>query len=43
MSELSLEGLVQVASQILAGIFDGIASVFTEAESEDWAIYDTVS
>jgi hypothetical protein len=43
MSELSLEGLVQVASQILSGIFEPISSVFTSGEQTDWAVYDTVS
>jgi hypothetical protein len=43
MTEISLRGLLEVASDILAGIFREVAFAFTEAEEEDWDVYDIES
>jgi hypothetical protein len=43
MVEISLRGLLEVASDILAGIFEEISFAFTPADPEDWDIYDTVT
>jgi hypothetical protein len=41
--EISLRGLLEVASDILAGVFKEISFAFTETPDEDWDVYDTVT
>jgi len=43
MVEISLRGLLQVASDLIHGIWAEVSFAFTEASEEDWDIYDTVS
>ena len=40
MVEISLRGLIEVASDILSGVFREVSFAFTEAEETDWDIYD---
>lgn len=43
MVDISLRGLLEVASDIIHGIFEEVAFAFTEAGEEDWDVYDTVT
>jgi hypothetical protein len=38
--ELSLRGLVEVASDILAGVFTEVSMAYTPATETDWDYYD---
>lgn len=41
MVSISLRGLLQVASDLLAGVFKEVSIAFTESAEEDWDTYDT--
>lgn len=42
MVEISLRGLVEVASNIVSGLNEEISLAFVEAEEDDWDEYGTV-
>jgi hypothetical protein len=41
MVEINLQGLIEVASDLISGLFETISLVFEEGEPEDWDVYDT--
>jgi hypothetical protein len=40
MVEISLRGLIEVASDIVSGLDEEISLAFVEADEEDWDLYD---
>jgi hypothetical protein len=41
--EISLRGLTEIASDILAGVYDETSDIFEEAPTEYWDLYDTIT
>ena len=41
MTEVSLRGLIEIASDILAGVFREVSAVWEAPEETDWDLYDT--
>jgi hypothetical protein len=41
MTEVSLRGLIEIASDILAGVFREVSDAWAPPEETDWEIYDT--
>jgi hypothetical protein len=43
MSKISLRGLIEIASDVLAGVFREVADVWAIPEEIDWDTYDTTT
>jgi hypothetical protein len=43
LTDISLRGLIEVASDILAGVFREISLAFGEIGEEDWDVYDVLT